>query len=520
MKILTVAEMKAAEARADAAGHSYADMMERAGRGAAEVLLARFEDAVERPVVILAGSGNNGGDGLVCAHYLANAGVSVAVYATRVPDPDDPKVRRLKERGLLVADLEHDADLRVLRRLLGQAGVVVDSLVGTGARLPLSGSPARVLQTLREFLDTVGRRPVVLAVDCPSGVDCDTGACDSLLVPADVTVTFGAFKRGLMAFPANDRLGDLVVTDIGLDPYLPSDAPDRMDAALAQAALPVRARDAHKGTFGRALIIAGSRPYTGAAALAAEAAYRAGAGLVELAPPAGLWPTLSSMIPEAIGLPLPEEAGALARGAAGVAEESLGRASAVLVGCGLGAARRTGEAVAELVDALPARGSLNGRVIVDADGLRHLATLTDWWAHLPPAAVLTPHPGEFSALTGLTTGDIQADRIGNAQRAARAWGHVVLLKGAFTVIAAPDGATTLLPFANPALARAGTGDVLSGLIVGLLAQGLGGYAAARTAGWLHGRAAELAVHRLGTATSILARDVVGAVPAALAELSR
>lgn len=520
MKILTVAEMKAAEARADAAGHSYGDMMERAGRGAAEVLLARLEDVVDRPVVILAGSGNNGGDGLVCAHYLANAGVSVAVYATRAPNPDDPKVRRLKDRGLLIADLEHDGDLRVLRRLLGQAGVVVDALVGTGARLPLGGSPARVLAALNERMASSSGHPAIVAVDCPSGVDCDTGACDPALVSADLTVTFGAYKRGLLAFPANDRLGDLVVTDIGLEPYLPPDVPDRMDAALAQAALPIRARDAHKGTFGRALVIAGSRPYTGAAALAAEAAYRAGAGLVELAPPAALWSTLSGMIPEAIGLPLPDVDGALAPGIGSAVRESLDKASAVLIGCGLGGARHTGAAVAELVDALSACDALKGRVIVDADGLRHLATLDNWPAHLPAGAVLTPHPGEFSALTGLSTRDIQSDRIGHAQRAAREWGHVVLLKGAFTVIAAPDGATTILPFATPALARAGTGDVLSGLIVGFLAQGLTGYAAARTAGWLHGRAAELAVHHVGTATSILARDIIRNVPAALAELSR
>lgn len=520
MKILTVAEMKAAEARADAAGHSYSDMMERAGRGAAETLLARLEDVVDRPVVILAGSGNNGGDGLVCAHYLRNAGVSVAVYATRAPDPDDSNVRRLKERGLLVADADHDPDLRVLNRLLAQAGIVVDALVGTGARLPLGGGPARILTALRDRLQTATERPVIVAVDCPSGVDCDTGACDPLLVRADITVTFGAYKRGLLAFPAFNEVGELVVADIGLEPHLPPNAPDRMDAAMAQQALPVRPRDAHKGTFGRALVIAGSRPYTGAAALAAEAAYRAGAGLVELAPPADLWPTLSVMVPEAIGLPLPEEAGALAPGGAAAARDSLSKASAVLLGCGLGGHRQTGEAVAEWVRSFAVHDPLKGRVTVDADGLRHLAIIPNWATQLPAGAVLTPHPGEFSALTGLATGEIQSDRVGHAQRAAQTWGHVVLLKGAFTVIAAPDGATTILPFANPALARAGTGDVLSGLIVGLLAQGLPAYVAARTAGWLHGRAAELAVHRFGTATSVVARDVLSQVPAALAELMR
>lgn len=520
MKILTVVEMRAAEARADAAGLSFAEMMERAGRGAAETLLARLDEGVSRPVVVLTGSGNNGGDGLVCAHYLSNAGARVAVYAIRSVDAGDVKVQRLKDKGLLVADAEHDPDGRVLRRLLAQAGVVVDALVGTGARLPLSGGPANVLTALRERLAEAGERPLVLAIDCPSGLNCDTGECDPLMVPADLTVTFGAYKRGFFAFPANDRLGDLSVVDIGLDPYLPAEAPTRLDPVSVQALLPVRPRNAHKGTFGRALVIAGSRAYVGAAALAAEAAYRAGAGLVELAPPAGLWLTLAGLVPETIGRPLPEESGGIGPGAAAVVDPALDQASAVLVGCGLGGAASVRQAVAELVEAIGRRDSLRGRVIVDADGLRHLALLPDWPGRLPAGAVLTPHPGEFAALTGLSTGEIQRDRIGVAQRAAREWGHEVLLKGAFTVIAAPDGATIVLPFANPALARAGTGDVLSGLIVGLLAQGLASHVAAQAAGWLHGRAAELAVSRSGTATSIVARDVLAAIPAAWAELQR
>lgn len=518
MNILTVAEMREAEARADAAGHSYAAMMEQAGRGAAEAWLARCDDPTGQAILILAGGGNNGGDGLVCAHYLSNAGASVAVYATRAPDATDPKVKRLRDKGLLIADAEQDPDRRVLKRLLAQAGVVVDALVGTGARLPLAGTPASLLAALAARVAVSATRPYVLAIDCPSGLECDTGHCDPALVPADLTVTFAAPKRGFYAFPAREHLGDVVVVDIGLASYIGAATLAEMDAVTARALIPVRARDAHKGTFGRALTIAGCRSYVGAAALAAESAYRVGAGLVEVAPPAGLWPMLAGLVPEAIGLPLQEVDGAIAVEAVAQLGFALDKASAVLLGPGLGAAPVTARFVRGLVDALATRG--RGGLIVDADGLRHLSEIGGWAAKLPPGAVLTPHPGEFAALTGLSTVEIQADRVGVAQRLAADSGHVVLLKGAFTVIAAPEGPTTLLPFATPALARAGSGDVLSGLIVGLLAQGLDGYAAARAAGWLHGRAAEIATERLGTTSSVLARDVIAAVPAALAELAR
>lgn len=520
MRILTVAEMRTAEARADAAGHTFAEMMELAGRGAAEALLARLEDPGRQAVLVLAGAGNNGGDGLVCAHYLRNAGASVAVYLTRPADATDPKVERLRERAMLLADAEHDPDGRLLQRLLDQAGVVVDALVGTGARMPLGGRPAELLTALNQRLARTDDRPFVMAVDCPSGLECDTGQCDPLMVTPDLTVTFAAPKRGFFAFPAPDRLGELVVADIGLGPHLPEEAPALLDLEAAQPLLPERPRDAHKGTFGRALVIAGSRNYIGAPVLAAEAAYRVGAGLVEIATPAGIWPTLAGLLPEAIGLPLPEFDGALGPDAAARLAPTLLKASAVLMGPGLGASPVTAACVAGWLESVAGQSRLEGRIVVDADGLRHLAAAPDWQRRLPAGAVLTPHPGEFAAVTGLSTAAIGADRVGAAQQFARASGHVVVLKGAFTVIADPGGATTVLPFANPALARAGTGDVLSGLIVGLLAQGLDGYAAAKAAGWLHGRAAELAVAQLGTATSVLARNVLAAIPAAISELGR
>jgi len=271
-RIVTVEQMRAAEAAADAAGHSYAAMMEVAGRGTAETILAQLEEPDRHNVVILAGSGNNGGDGLVCAHYLRNAGMAVAVYLTRTPTADDFNVRRLKERALLVADADQDPEGAVLRRLLDSATVIVDAIVGTGARLPLGEVPARVLGALRGRLEGAGPRPLVVAVDCPSGLNCDTGACDVLMPHADLTVTFGALKRGCLAFPAKMALGETKVLDIGLDPFFSAQAPSLVSPGSVAASLPSRPRDAHKGTFGRALVVAGSRPFVGAAALAAESA--------------------------------------------------------------------------------------------------------------------------------------------------------------------------------------------------------------------------------------------------------
>lgn len=519
-RIVTVEQMRAAEAAADASGYRYSEMMETAGRAVAEAVLARLEEPDRHKVVILAGSGNNGGDGLVCAHYLRNAGMAVAVYLTRTPPADDPKVSRLKERAVLVADADQDPEGIVLSRLLGSATVIIDALVGTGARLPLSARPAQVLGALHDRLSRPDARPMIVAVDCPSGMECDTGACDPLLVAADLTVTFAAWKRSFLAFPAHTSLGELVVADIGLGSFVSQQAPLMMSAASAAEILPIRPRDAHKGTFGRALVVAGSRAFVGAAALAGEAAYRVGAGLVELSTPAEVWPILAGLVPEAIGLPLPSDEGALDGRALGPLRDASSRATATLVGPGLGSSSGVHALLAGCLEAETGLAWAPGRVVIDAEGLRAVATVADWPRKLPASSVLTPHPGEFSALTGLSTREIQADRIGAVERAARTWGHVVLLKGAFTVMGSPDGALRVLPFAEPALARAGTGDVLSGLIVGLLAQGIAPFEAACAAGWLHGRAAELAVKRLGTATSVVARDVVAAMPAVLGELGR
>ena len=267
IKIVSVAEMKALDAAADQAGLSYAMMMDSAGKAVAEQILARVTDPAEQKMVVLCGSGNNGGDGLVAANRLAEAGASVAIYALKPLDETDAKVQRLRERGLLVVDAEDDQRWRVLKNLLGGVTVLVDAVFGTGARLPITGRPADLFRQVAKLLaERAGEPPLRVAVDCPSGLDCDTGALDPNALPADVTVTFAAAKRGQFVFPGAEAVGELIVADIGLaDLKLPALDDIQLTLAtdeIAKGLLPARPRNAHKGTFGTAIVLAGSLGFT------------------------------------------------------------------------------------------------------------------------------------------------------------------------------------------------------------------------------------------------------------------
>jgi NAD(P)H-hydrate epimerase len=520
MKLVTIDEMRRLEAEADAAGVSYATMMEHAGRAVTEAILARV-DPKTASVVVLVGPGNNGGDGLVAARHLADAGATVKVYCLKPPDESDSKVIELRNRSIFLVDAENDTlrESRVLKHSLGGATVVVDALFGTGARLPLRDKAAQVLRQCRGGPGV--RPPYVVAVDCPSGTNCDTGEVDSNTIKADLTVTFGAAKIGQYKFPAADYVGELLVADIGWAnlPGLKAITLELADAARAKAALPERRRDAHKYTFGKALVVAGSKNFVGAAYLAGAAAYRAGTGLVTLAVPESIQPMLAAQLPEATWLPLPDSAGAIAESAAEVVRGQLNKADALILGPGFGMAEPTLNFLrALLADFRSLAGVWRFGSLVDADGLRLLAQIENWPDLLPKPAVLTPHPGEMAALTGLSKEEIQSDRLGVARKFAAQWGHVVLLKGAFTVVAAPDGKAAIEPFATPALAKAGSGDVLSGLIGGLLAQGAPPFEAAVAGAFIHGRAAEIATEALGTPVSIVASDLLKTIPKAIATL--
>jgi NAD(P)H-hydrate epimerase len=513
MKYVSVAEMQSIERQADASGLSYERMMENAGRGLAEVLLDQYGYLAEDGVLGLVGSGNNGGDTLVALAYLAQEGWKACGAILR-PRPDgDPLVERLLAAGGQVAFLDEQFNQETLERLLGGHAVLLDGILGTGARLPLKAEVAQALEFTLRKLAGMDEPPVVVAVDCPSGVDCDSGNAAPECLPADLTVTMAAVKQGLLKFPAYSLVGDLQVVGIGLPEdgqALPAWDAVRCflpDLDWVRQALPARPLDAHKGTFGTALVVAGSANYTGAAWLAGQAAYRIGVGLVTLAVPAPLHAALAGQFPEATWVLLPEQEGFIAARASAAIQAHLERATALLVGPGFGLEDTTAEFLAGLF--APGRAGLPP-LVVDADGLKLLRRLPDWAHRLPLPAVLTPHPGEMSVLTGLSKESIQADRLAVARRYSQEWGHVVVLKGAFTVIAAPDGEAAVIPVATPALARAGTGDVLAGLIVGLRAQGLPAFDAAVAGAWIHAYAGLQAIDRVGNPASVLAGDVLQA----------
>ncbi len=533
--LVTVDEMRALEREADARGWSYADMMEAAGAGLAEQV-QRLYGLLPGPKALgLVGRGNNGGDTLVALAHLAQAGWPVTAYLAR-PRGDDPLVERVRAAGgqVVAADDPHAPPLE---ELIAAHPVLLDGVLGTGARPPLRPPIADLLARARAAAQA--HRVRVVAVDVPSGIDCDTGAAAPEVIPAHDTVTMAAVKVGLVQPPALTLAGDIHVVDIGLPPDLPTWARlqrEVPDAARVAGLLPPRPRDAHKGTFGTAVVAAGSVNFTGAALLAGEAAYRVGAGLVTLAVPYPLHAALAAALPEATWVLLPDELGVIAGRAAEVLRENLDRATALLLGPGFGQEDPTADFMARLLEAEPPTAARIGFVpgdaqgpakaqaaalpplVVDADGLKLLTRIPDWPRRLPAPAVLTPHPGEMAVLTGETVAAIQAHRLHTAETYAQRWGHVVVLKGAGTVIAAPDGRTAVVPVATPALARAGTGDVLAGAIAGLRAQGLPAYEAALVGVWLHAHAGLEAATRVGHPAAVLAGDVLASLAEVLAEL--
>jgi len=554
MKLVTVEEMKQLEQAADAAGHSYAEMMERAGRSVARAIQERVT-IKGKVTLVLIGPGNNGGDGLVAARYLKEAGGMVICYLWKSRPQDDPNLKRVQERNIACLCSDNDGRHGTLRKALRDADVIVDALLGTGASRPIEGKLKEILDIVRAAVHqrrtaekpervTLGpspslpkalsSTPLVVAVDVPSGLDCDTGQVDPATLPADLTVTFAAPKRGQFRFPGAGLIGELVVADIGIDPRLSEEIRVKVATAPSVSALlPARPLDAHKGTFGKAMIVAGSVYYTGAPYLAAAAAARVGAGLVTLAPPRPLHSVLAAKLTEATFVLLPHSMGVLDANAVKVLASKVEGYAALLLGPGLGGEKETIAFVHKLLgvaqDSSSRIGFLRGEevhaermhlppLVVDADGLNALAKVEGWSKCVPENSILTPHPGEMARLMGVEQAAMDPDRVALAVKQASEWKQVVVLKGAHTVIAAPDGRVTVLPFANPGLATAGTGDVLAGAIVGLLAQGLAPYDAAICGAYLHGLAGQIVAEQMGV-SGMLASDLLPALPQTIARLT-
>ncbi len=538
MKLVTADQMRALEQRADASGNTYATMMERAGKAVADAILARH-DPRDLRVLVLVGPGNNGGDGLVCARYLHDAGARVALYVwKRAERADDENFRLCRERHLPITRAEDDAHFSALKDFLADSDIIVDALLGTGVARPIDGLLKELLETVSKKtrkqvsshlvtlspclpLSPPSRSPRIVAVDLPSGLNPDTGALDPATLKADLTVTFAFPKIGQLTFPGANAVGEIVVADIGIPAeWASADALDVATACEIAALLPPRAPDSHKGTFGKAMICAGSANYVGAAFLAGTAATRAGAGLVTLALARTIYPLIASALHETTFIVLPDEDGALVPDAARALIDHLAGYDALLIGCGFGRAPKTIAFVQTLLDTIRNSQFAIRNLVIDADALFALAQIRDWWTHLAPQrAILTPHPGEMATLTGLSRDAVQADRVNIARKFAAQWQQIVVLKGAYTVVASPDGRATLLPFATPALATAGTGDVLAGTIVAMLAQGLSLRDAAMVGAYIHGLAGEIAQREIGDA-GVVAGDLLTRLPVAMRQVKR
>jgi ADP-dependent NAD(P)H-hydrate dehydratase / NAD(P)H-hydrate epimerase len=480
-------------------------LMETAAGAVADLVAERYAGAGR--VVVACGPGNNGGDGLAMARQLRCRGFEVAVallVPRRALKGDAAAQLELARRfGVPVADCSRNGGER-LAALLAGAAVVVDAMFGTGLDRPLAGRWAEAVG-----LVNAARRPVV-AIDVPSGLSGSGATVPGAAIAADVTVTFAAPKVAHVLPPACWRCGEVAVAAIGIPPWVveAQAALGLVEADDVAGWLPRREPDAHKGVFGHLLVIAGREGRAGAAALAARAAVRLGAGLVTVATPRGAGAAVQALVPEAmVDVLAGGDDGAVS--GSGI-EGSLERATAVAVGPGLG----TGAGPRRLLAAVLERWQ--GPLLLDADALTMLAGRLGELRSRTLAPVLTPHPGELARLLGVATAVVTVDRLTAARRAAAASAAVVLAKGARTVVAGGEGWALVNPTGTPGLASGGSGDVLAGAIGALLAQGVPPLEAAAAGAFVHGRAAELAGERFPGA--VPAGELAEHLPAAEAEL--
>ena len=512
--VFTAEEMRRLDRRAiTELGIPGTALMENAGRGAAARIEALL-DGLKVPrrgarVAVVCGKGGNGGDGFVVARWLKRSGVRPDVLLA-FPDGEivgdaGGKLKELRRSGVrpwLAGDAHNAAEA------LARADVIVDALLGTGSR----GAPEGRVARLIELINASGR-PVV-ALDIPSGSSADGDAPAAPAIRATLTLTFAGFKRGLVSGPGAALAGRVRVVPIGIPrgEVLREVTTFVLEAADVASHFPPRPRDAHKGTYGHLLVVAGSLGKTGAAALAAAAALRSGVGLVTVATPTSQQPVVASLVREAMTEPLPETgARTLGLKAREVVAELAARRDAVALGPGIGLDDETRAAARALVQELPKP------MAVDADGLSALAGHLDAVRAAPAARALTPHPGEMARLLAGSVQDVQRDRLATVRDfAARQRVHVVL-KGALSVIGDPEGRVFVNPTGNPGMASGGTGDVLTGILGAFLARGLAPGVALQAAVYLHGLAGDLAAERVGE-ESLIAGDVIAALPDAFRSL--
>jgi len=506
LKIVTTAQMLELERRAAEIGLPPEVLMENAGLAVAQKVKKWLGNIEGRHILILIGPGNNGGDGLVAARHLYDWGADIHLYLPKHRADSDVNYQLTQQRGIhtIVAG---QSKSNTLDDLLPSIELVIDALFGTGKLRPIEGDFKQILVKVGELKERQADLQTI-ALDLPSGLDSDSGAFNGVCLPADVTVTLAYPKQGLFSFPGATKVGKLFVADIGIPPSLADEiSTEVITNEMVGALLPKRPLNANKGTFGRTLVCGGSINYIGAAYLACTAAIRAGAGLVTLATASSLYPILASKLTEVTYAPLPEsESGIVADIALETLQPWLGDYNVLLMGCGLGQNPSTVAFMKSILFSTPLPA-----LVLDADALNTLAGVPQWWQKLTYDTVLTPHPGEMSRLTGFPIEQIQSNRLNVVREAAASWNKTIVLKGAYTIVAAPDGRIRINPSANSGLASAGTGDVLAGIIAGLLAQGLSLFDAATCGVYLHSQAGEVVKEEMGD-TGMVATDLLPIIP--------
>ena len=510
MKVVTAQEMRQIDQQTiEQIGIPGAVLMEHAGSAVVRILREHFPEC--QRVGIVVGKGNNGGDGLVVARQLAHAGQPIQIFLVSPPESFAgdalTNLQISQNLALPITPVLSDGELRGLKSQLASSDLIVDSIFGTGLRGGVHGFIGDVIECINR-----SGKPVV-AIDLPSGLSADTGIAEGVCVQASHTVTVGLPKRGNLIHPGAALTGKLDVVDIGF----PSSVIAAQDIQInwtrpsdAARILPPRPTHSHKGTYGRVFVAAGSVGMTGAAALTSAGALRTGAGLVTLGTPKNLNPILEVKLTEVMTLPLPETAeGSLALEAKVDIIEAIERTKPVLaIGPGLSQHPETVSLVHSVI-----RES-DTPTVIDADGINALARSKEILSSLSPQTVLTPHPGEMARLLGGTIKALERDRIGLAQRFAQDHNVTLVLKGAPTVVAREDGEVWINSTGNAGMATGGMGDVLTGLISGLMAQKISAFDAAVLGVYLHGLAADLVAEKIGL-HGLMAGDVLNNVPEAI-----
>ena len=494
--VVTNSQMKAAETECNARYISYSEMMKNAGNAVAVRIIEKTKPCL---AAMLCGAGNNGGDGFVIAARLLEKGYKIRVILVNgEPKTDCAReyFEKLPKEHIHLFSEEEQKCLTWVQN----AEIVVDCVFGTGFHGALPENAAKLFKAANE-------RPMRVAVDVPSGVNSDTGEFDERCFKPTHTYVLAAFKKGLLNPKAMELLGDFELLDIGINGGCYKQIEAIFARDVSRGELPKRSKICHKGTFGRLLNIAGSLQCSGAAVMSTRAALRSGVGLCTLAAPISTVKALSGKLVENTFLPLPEtEDGFIGNNACEQIDEILPKMTAVSIGCGLGNSENTRKIVEHVIK------NANCPIIIDADGINCLSANIDVLKERTGDTVITPHPLEFSRISGMTVGEIQADRIGAAKKFAGKYGVVVLLKGAYSVISDSMGDEVIVnPTGNSALAKGGSGDVLTGMIGAMLAQGVDAYHAAASAAYCHGYAAEL-VSKEKFAPSVLASDIIEALP--------